>query len=112
MARKMARELRLVGGYILDANAGFVAPRLEDTVDQQHRIAMRQQLQEALDVVTVDRALRRLVHNRLRAIGRACPVRRRASSPAAGTCAPTGRAVYPTRAGNESRQRRLPLRRR
>ena len=41
----MAGELRLVEGDVLDADAGLVAVDLDDLVDQQERIAVRQQLQ-------------------------------------------------------------------
>ncbi len=42
----MALELRLVDADVLDANAEFVAARLDDAIDQQERIAMRQIFQE------------------------------------------------------------------
>ena len=38
---KMAEELRLVGGDVLDADAVFVAADFDDAVDQQERIAVR-----------------------------------------------------------------------
>ena len=44
--REMAGELRLVEGDVLDADAGFVAVDLDDLVDQQKRIAMRQQIED------------------------------------------------------------------
>ena len=47
---KVAHELRLVGGDVLDADAGFVAVDLDDAVDHQERIAVRQQLQQRLDI--------------------------------------------------------------
>ena len=48
-------------GDVLDADAGPVAVDLDDLVDQQKRIAMRQQLQDLHDVGGLKRA-RRLAH--------------------------------------------------
>ena len=45
--REMAHELRLVEGDVLDADAGAVAVDLDDAVDEQERIAVRQQLHDA-----------------------------------------------------------------
>ncbi len=45
--REMARELRLVEGDVLDADAGLVAVDLDDPVDEQKRIAVRQQLEDS-----------------------------------------------------------------
>ena len=50
MVGKMTLELRLVEGHVLDADAGFVAADVDDPVDQQKRIAMRQRFQELQDV--------------------------------------------------------------
>ncbi len=38
----MAGELRLVDRDVLDADAEFVAARLDDAVDEKKRITMRQ----------------------------------------------------------------------
>src|SRR5712691_6582352 len=55
----MAAEERLVDGDVLDADAGFVAPDLLDTIHQQERIAVRKQLQDLLDVQAFGRRRRR-----------------------------------------------------
>ena len=46
----MARELRLVEGDVLDADAGLVAVDLDDLVDQEEGIAVRQELQNLHDI--------------------------------------------------------------
>lgn len=46
---KVAGELRLVGSYVLDANNRVLA-NLGNAVNQQHRIAMRQDCQNLLDI--------------------------------------------------------------
>ena len=51
----MALELRLVGGDVLDPDAIFVAARLDDAIDEQKRIAMRQERKQLLDVEAFDR---------------------------------------------------------
>ena len=50
LAGEMPGELRLVERDVLDADAGVVAVDLDDAVDQQERVAVRQQLQDLLDV--------------------------------------------------------------
>ena len=72
-AGEMAHELRLVDGDVLDADAVFVAARLDDAVDEQERIAMRKHLQEALDVETFNRPPGRLVHHALHPTRRRLP---------------------------------------
>ena len=52
----MALELRLVHRDVLDADAVFVRVRLNDAVDQQKRIPVRQGRQEPLDVETLEHA--------------------------------------------------------
>src|SRR5579871_3041902 len=53
---KVALELRLVGGHVLDANGKLVAADRDNTIDQQERIAVRNGLQEIGDVDGVARA--------------------------------------------------------
>ena len=38
----MADEVRLIGRDVLDADAGFITADLNDAVDQQERVAVRQ----------------------------------------------------------------------
>ena len=59
-AGEMAREMRLVEGDVLDADGRLVAVDIDDPVDQQERIAMRQQLPASRlmsSVSSVDRLL-------------------------------------------------------
>jgi translation initiation factor IF-1 len=49
-AGKMAGEVWLVEGDVLDPDGGFVAVDIDDAVDHQERVAVRQKLQDALDV--------------------------------------------------------------
>ena len=58
----MALEVRLVGGDVLDPDAIFVAAGLDDPVDEQERIAVRQERQKLLDVEAVERPNGRFVH--------------------------------------------------
>ena len=53
--REMSLELRLIDADILDADAGFLAPRLDHPVDHQKRIAVRQGFQQAQNVKRFDR---------------------------------------------------------
>ena len=46
----MAAELWLVEGDVLDADAGLVAVDLDDLVDQEEGIPMRQELQNLHDI--------------------------------------------------------------
>ena len=46
--------MRLVHRHVLDADAVFVGARLDDPIDEQERIAVRQQRQQLLDVVALD----------------------------------------------------------
>src|SRR6202035_2627445 len=48
--REVPLKLRLVDADILDADAGFVASRLDDAVDHQKWIAVRQGFQQAQNV--------------------------------------------------------------
>src|SRR5215471_8601390 len=50
VTRKMALELRFVGGYVLDSNCEIVAPNGDDAVDHQERIAVRNGAQYARDI--------------------------------------------------------------
>src|SRR3984957_10424739 len=47
---KMTLECRLVEGDVLDADAGVIAPDIDDAVDQQHRIAMRERPEDIVDI--------------------------------------------------------------
>jgi hypothetical protein len=53
--REMAGELRLVEGDVLDADAGIVAVDLDDPVDQEERVAVRQQFENPHDVGALKR---------------------------------------------------------
>ena len=46
----MALKERLVDGDVLDANRGIVAVHLHDLVDEEKRIAMRQQFHDARNI--------------------------------------------------------------
>src|SRR5580704_17537977 len=61
--REMPLELRLVDADILDADAEFVAPRLDHAVDHQKWIAVRQGFQQAQNVKRFDRYSLGLVHS-------------------------------------------------
>src|SRR5271156_2843574 len=50
VAGKMAEEMRLVEGDILDADAMLVAAHVDDTVDHEKRVAVRQQPQDFADI--------------------------------------------------------------
>ena len=45
----MAEELRFVGGNVLDADRVVVAAHLDDAIDHEERIAMRQQPQDVVN---------------------------------------------------------------
>src|ERR1700675_3297846 len=48
--RKMPLKCGLVEGDVLDTNAAVVAADVDDPIDQQHRVAMRQCLEDGIDV--------------------------------------------------------------
>ena len=48
--REMPLEERLVDGDVLDADGALVAVHVDDAIDHQERIAMRQQLHHAPDI--------------------------------------------------------------
>ena len=50
LSGKMSLKLRLVDGHVLDADAAFVAADVDDAVDQQKRIAMRQHFEHSRDI--------------------------------------------------------------
>ena len=58
----MSLELRLVEGYVLDPDAIFVGARFDDSIDQQHGIAMRQKGEKPLNVEDFEHLSRCLVH--------------------------------------------------
>ena len=45
---KMAEELRFVEGHVLDADRVLVAAHVDDAIDHEERIAMRQRLEDVL----------------------------------------------------------------
>src|SRR5687768_7296349 len=55
---EMARELRLVEGDVLDADAGPVAVDVDDTVDEKKRVAMRQEVEDLDDIGRLERGCR------------------------------------------------------
>ena len=77
---KMAEELRLVGGDVLDADAVFVAADLDDAVDQQERIAVRQRGE---DFANPDGLKRLAAHALVSPAAGAAINRRRGRSPSA-----------------------------
>ena len=64
LAGKWPMELRLVEGDVLDADRRLVAVDLDDAVDHQERIAVRQQLQDLLDVGRLERRRRSFIRSR------------------------------------------------
>src|SRR5215472_2184440 len=48
--RKMPGELRFVDGDVLDADAAVVGPDVDHPVDQQHGVAMRESLEDVIDI--------------------------------------------------------------
>src|SRR5216683_5808912 len=48
--RKMPLKWRLAEGDVLDADAGVIGPDIEHPIDQQHRIAVRQRLEDLIDI--------------------------------------------------------------
>src|SRR5690606_23197996 len=50
VAREVALEEWLVDGHVLEPDGGLVAIHVEDAIDQEERIAMRQQLEQARDI--------------------------------------------------------------
>ena len=46
----MALELRLVDRDVLDADAGFIGIAVDDAVNQQEWITVRQKIQQFLDI--------------------------------------------------------------
>src|SRR5262249_59886495 len=60
---KMTEEARLVEGDVLDADTAKVRADIDHPINQQHGIAMRQRLQDVLDIddIEPDRCL--LLHH-------------------------------------------------
>jgi hypothetical protein len=58
----MTLEMRLVEGHVLDADAVFVAAGLDDAIDEQKGIAVRQEGEQPLDIVNFKGSPRRIVH--------------------------------------------------
>src|SRR5271165_6307613 len=58
----MALKVRFVDRYILDADPVLVGSRFNDAVNQQKRVAMRQQREKLLNVVALKHSLGRFVH--------------------------------------------------
>jgi hypothetical protein len=46
----MPEKRRLVEGDVLDADAAVIGPDIDHPVDQQHRIAVRQRLEDLVDI--------------------------------------------------------------
>jgi hypothetical protein len=63
-AGKMALELRFVGGDVLDSDPEFVAAGADDPVDEQEGIAVRENAEQSLDVVALQRLTRLDIHPR------------------------------------------------
>src|SRR5258705_5075819 len=62
-ARKVALEEGLVYGHVLQADGGMVAIHVEDAIDEQKRIAMREQVQHPRNIGRAELRFRRhLVH--------------------------------------------------
>src|SRR6476619_4671133 len=78
--RKMPEKRRFVDGDVLDADPAVIASDIDDPVDQQHRIAVRERLQDLVDVheLEADRCL--LHHSCPSPFGSAVPPRARRSS--------------------------------
>jgi hypothetical protein len=68
LSGKMAEELPLVDGDVLDADRDFVAAHADDAVDHQERIAVRQSLEDRRDLRRLKRGIR-LVHHPPRLYG-------------------------------------------
>src|SRR5215468_1160295 len=50
VARKVALELRLVRGYVLDSNCEVVTPNGDDAIDHQERVSMRNGTQDSRNI--------------------------------------------------------------
>src|SRR6266478_840972 len=48
--RKMPLKCGLIEGDVLDTDAAVIAADVDDSIDQQHRVAMRQCLEDGIDV--------------------------------------------------------------
>src|SRR6185312_757391 len=55
VVRKVAEKLRLVDGDVLDADAGVVAADVDDAIDHDERVTVRQEPQDLADLGGLDR---------------------------------------------------------
>src|SRR5262245_14905916 len=60
---KVPEKAGLVEGDVLDADTAVIGPDVDHPVDQQHRITMRQRLQDVLDVDDIEQDLGFLHHS-------------------------------------------------
>src|SRR5690606_37374635 len=103
LAGEMSLEMRLVERDVLDADAAVVTVHLDDAVDEKKRIAMRQELQNALNVDAFELArpgcpFRHLVSSSLGARPRAI-LRRTAVSRSQSRSGCAGNPAHRARAG-------------
>src|SRR5271169_3258057 len=69
----MALKMRFVGRHVLDADPVLVRSRLNNAVNQQKRVAMRQQREKLLDIEALKHTLGRFVHSTPRPFGASGP---------------------------------------